>query len=51
MISVVDSEAKLAKAIDEIESIMQDGIIVLSDVDVIRLVHSQPAKEPTHANS
>lgn len=45
MISVVDSESKLAKAIDEIESMMQDGIIVLSDVDVIRLVRSQPPVE------
>jgi PII-like signaling protein len=43
MISVVDSEDKLAKAINEIEGMMQDGIIVLSDVDVIRLVHSRPA--------
>jgi len=51
MISVVDSEEKLAQAINEIESTMQDGIIVLSDVDVIRLVHSRPAPEPTHANS
>ncbi len=50
MISVVDSEEKLAKAIDEIESMMQDGIIVLSDVDVIRLVHSRPATESSHAN-
>jgi PII-like signaling protein len=51
MISVVDSVEKLALAIDQIESMMQDGIIVLSDVDVIRLVHSQPETEPTHANS
>ena len=51
MISVVDSQEKLAKAIDEVESMMQDGIIVLSDVDVIRLVHSQPAAESAHANS
>jgi PII-like signaling protein len=50
MISVVDTAERLAKAIDEIESMMQDGIIVLSDVDVIRLVHSRPATEPTHAN-
>jgi PII-like signaling protein len=50
MISVVDSEEKLAKAIIEIESMMQDGIIVLSDVDVIRLVHSRPAAESSHAN-
>jgi PII-like signaling protein len=50
MISVVDSEEKLAKALDEIESMMQDGIIVLSDVDVIRLVHSRPSTESSHAN-
>lgn len=45
MISVVDSEDKLAKAITEIEAMMQDGIIVLSDVDVIRVVRSRPAGE------
>ena len=50
MISVVDSEEKLTKAIDEIEAMMQDGVIVLSDVDVIRLVHSRPAGETAHAN-
>lgn len=50
MITVVDSEEKLAKAISEIESMMVDGIIVLSDVDVIRLVHSRPAPEASHAN-
>ena len=48
MISVVDSDEKLAKAVTEIESMMQDGIIVFSDVDVIRLVHSQ--QESAHAN-
>ena len=40
MISVVDAEEKLSPAIDEIEAMMQDGLIVLSDVDVIRLVHT-----------
>jgi PII-like signaling protein len=49
MISVVDSDEKLTMAIDEIESMMQDGIIVLSDVDVIRLVHTREA-ESSHAN-
>jgi PII-like signaling protein len=48
MISVVDSEEKLVKAIDEIEAMMQDGIIVLSEVDVVRLVHSRPETEPSH---
>jgi len=50
MISVVDSADKLAQAIDQIEAMMQDGIIVLSDVDVIRLVRSQPEAEITHAD-
>lgn len=50
MISVVDSEEKLAKAVNEIESMMQDGLIVFSDVDVIRLVRSRSAEEPSHAN-
>lgn len=49
VISVVDTEEKLSRAIDAVESMMQDGIIVLSDVDVIRLVHSRP--ESSHANS
>ena len=50
MITVVDSAERLAEAVDQIESMMQDGIIVFSDVDVIRLVHSQPLAESTHAN-
>jgi PII-like signaling protein len=50
MISVVDAEEKLAKAMDEIESMMEDGIIVLSDVDVIRLVRSRPATESSDAD-
>jgi PII-like signaling protein len=50
MISVVDAEEKLTKAITEIESMMQDGIIVLSDVDVIRLVQSRAPAESSHAN-
>ena len=50
MIAVVDTEEKLGKALNDIESMMQDGIIVLSDVDVIRLVHNSPAAESSHAN-
>jgi PII-like signaling protein len=38
MISVVDTEEKLRPAIDEIETMMGDGLIVLSDVDMIRLI-------------
>jgi PII-like signaling protein len=49
-VAVVDSEEKLAKAVNEIESMMQDGMIVFSTVEVIRLVHSRPAAESSHAN-
>jgi PII-like signaling protein len=49
MVSVVDTEDKLNGVLDGLESMMQDGIIVLSDVDVIRLVHSQAAMG-TNAN-
>lgn len=50
MVSAVDSAEKLAQAIDQIESMMQDALIVLSDVDVIRLVHSQPDVEASQAD-
>jgi len=50
MISVVDSAERLIQALNEIESMMQDGIIVLSDVDVVRLVHSSPVVEVSNTN-
>jgi PII-like signaling protein len=51
MISVVDTQDKLTQAIEALESMMQDGIIVLSDVDVIRLVHSRPPMEISNAHN
>jgi PII-like signaling protein len=48
MISVVDSEEKLKQAIEAVGSMIEDGLIVLSDVDIIRLVRSRP--ESAHAN-
>jgi len=50
MISVVDTEEKLNRVIDAVEGMMTDGLIVLSDVDVIRLVHAPPDSS-AHANS
>jgi PII-like signaling protein len=38
MIAVIDSEDKLNEAREKIESMMQDGLIVMSDVDIIRIV-------------
>jgi PII-like signaling protein len=50
MISVVDTEDKLRPAIEAIEAMMQDGLIVLSDVDIIRLVRSSLPSEVSNAN-
>jgi PII-like signaling protein len=41
MISVVDAEEKLRQAIDAVEGMIGDGLIVLSDVEVIRLLHGE----------
>jgi PII-like signaling protein len=51
MIAVVDTPEKLTEAVAEFETMMQDGLIVFSDVDVIRLVHSHPSTEAINANS
>jgi PII-like signaling protein len=48
MVSVVDTEDRAA--IDAVEGLMQDGLIVLFDVEVIRLVGSRPAEEMSNAN-
>jgi PII-like signaling protein len=40
MISVIESPEKINQSIDAIEPMMQDGLIVLSDVEYIRLVRS-----------
>jgi len=46
MISVVESEEKLTQAAEVVEEMLQDGLIVVSDVEMVRLVHAQPAEEP-----
>jgi PII-like signaling protein len=40
MISVIDSEEKLSQAAAAVESMLEDGLIAISDVDVVRLVHA-----------
>lgn len=42
MISVIDSEEKVARAAEEVERMLGDGLIVISDVDIVRLVHTLP---------
>jgi PII-like signaling protein len=45
MIAVVDTEQKIENAIRAIKPMIEDGLIVLSDVDVIHLSHSMPLQE------
>lgn len=45
MISVVESEEKLNQAAAVIENMLEDGLIVFSDVDIVRLVHSSLPQE------
>ena len=47
MISIVDTSEKLMEASTVIEGMIQDGLIVVSDVDIIRLVHSHSLAEAT----
>jgi PII-like signaling protein len=49
MISVIDTEEKIAAAAGAIESMLQDGLIAVSDVDMVRLVRSHSVTEAPHA--
>lgn len=40
MISVIESEEKLSQAAAAVEGMLEDGLIVISDVDIVRLVHA-----------
>ena len=46
MISVVDTEGKLAQAAEVVERMLEDGLIVLSDVDIVRLVRTPTPENP-----
>ncbi len=49
MISVVESEEKLSQAAEAVEGMLLDGLIVISDVDIVRLIHSGPSEEVANA--
>jgi PII-like signaling protein len=49
MISVIDSESKIADAAAAIEEMLGDGLIAVSDVDIVRLVYGMP-KEASDAD-
>jgi PII-like signaling protein len=59
MISVIDTAEKISAAAETIEDMLQDGLIVVSDAEIVRLVRSSqtssqtgsPAKEAASATS
>lgn len=51
MLTVVDSAEKITAAAEAIEAMLEDGLIVVSDADIVRLVRSQEIAEgPGAAN-
>lgn len=51
MIMVVDSTEKLEQASAAVEEMIGDGLIVFSDVEMIRLVHTQTLSEASDAGT
>jgi PII-like signaling protein len=51
MIAVVDTPDKIAAARDAVAEMIEDGLIAISEVDVIRLVHSHPLTEASDASA
>ena len=51
MIAVVDTAEKLMAASDAVQEMIEDGLIVTSDVEIIRLVHSNPLAEAPDART
>jgi len=49
MVSVIDTPEKIAEAAEAIEGMLEDGLIVLSDVEMIRLVRSHTVTEGSDA--
>ncbi len=49
MISVIESEDKVNQAAQAIEEMLEDGLIVLSDVDMVRLIHPHSLSEAADA--
>ena len=50
MIAVIDSEDKITQGAEAIEEMVEDGLIVISDVDFTRLVRGQHSGATTNAN-
>lgn len=44
LVSVIDNPEKIAAAAEAIEAMLEDGLIVISDADIVRLVRSETAE-------
>ena len=51
MISVIDGPEKIAAAAEAVEAMLEDGLIVMSDAEMVRLVRSQGTTETSDANA
>jgi PII-like signaling protein len=49
MVTVIDTAEKILAAAEAIEGMLDDGLIVISDVDIVRLVRGKDATEVTDA--
>jgi len=49
LLTVVDSEEKLRAFVPVLDQMVQQGLIVLSDVDIIKYSHAQPLPEAQEA--
>jgi hypothetical protein len=49
MVSVIDTAEKISRAAQAIEDMLEDGLIVISDAEIVRLVRSSKATEAADA--
>ena len=49
IVSVIDTPEKIAAAAEAIEGMVEDGLIVVSDAGIVRLVRAQPVEEAPDA--
>ncbi len=49
MVTAIDTADKIAGAAETIEGMMEDGLIVISDAHIVRLVRSEPATDASNA--
>jgi len=50
IVSVIDTPEKIAAAAEAIEGMVEDGLIVISDAGIVRLVRAQPVEEASDAS-